>query len=253
MRTIVITAILLSACISIQNKKRLEINQDQCNVDDREDYYYSINLKFTSIVKDADNISISASTLAPCAFIDDFRVKVNLHGIKTVMTFNSNRTESDFSQSGTEEMSMNEMAEWWNGFVKEFKQVVVGAHVVVDNDLAEITIEYMDPKLLMHLEALKLPFVEGVYEYDLDEMVRQKQPKREVVIKEQTMTPEMLEMFKNQLMTQENMQKMLEQFKTGQGTIQTMTPEGNQIQMVIQRQIVSTINEKDKDRKQFLI
>lgn len=253
MRAIVITAFLLSACVSIQTKKRLEINQDQCNVDNRADYYFPINLKFTTLVKDAETLSVSASTLAPCARVEDFKVEVVLEGITTVMTFNQDRSKITHSTVRSGEMTMEEMANWWGGFVKDFKSVVVGADVEVTNDKAVIQVNFMDPKLLMHLEALKLPFTENVYEYDLDAMLEERRPKKQpqVEVKQMEMTPAMMEMFKQQLMSKENMAQMLDQFKTGNAQVQTTTPDGNKIQMVIQRQIVSTLKEQEK--KHFLI
>ena len=254
MRITIITAILLSACISIQNKKKLEINQDQCNVDKREDYYYPIHLKFSTSVRDGDPIEVSASTLAPCALVEEFVVEIVLNGIKTSMKFNSNTEEMNLALSRTEEMTMDQLAEWWNQFVPTFKYVVVGAKIEVLNNKATIEIMYMDPKVLMHLEGLKLPFTEGVYDYDIDAMLEAKRPKKQLQVQEMQMTPEILEMFKNQLMSKENMTQLMQQFKDNQSsTIETTNPQGNKIQIVLQRQIVDSSQDNKQNTKNFLI
>jgi hypothetical protein len=253
MRSLIIYSIFISAFLTIKISKRLEINQEACN--DQKNLFFPVNLKFVTLVNDQDNIQVSASSMAPCDRIDDFKVEVVLNGIYTSMKFNSEDKMFSEALSRTAPMSFQETADWWNSFIKGFKSVVVGANITIDDNKVIIELLHMNPNLLMHLESLKIPFREGVYNYDIDAIMEERNPTKHVVV-EQKMTPEMMNMFKQQLMNQEMMNNLLSQLKNGKADVVSTEKEGQKIEVIVSTSLKQKLDEEtqklNKDN-QFLI
>jgi hypothetical protein len=252
MRSLIIYSIFISAFFAIRIKKKLEINQEHCN--DSKNLFFPINLKFTTLVNDQENIQVNASALAPCDRIDSFKIEVILNGIYTSMKFNSEDKMFSEALSRTAPMSFQETSEWWKSFIGGFKSVVVGAKVSTTDDLVLIEIKHMNPQVLMHLESLKIPFEEGVYNYDIDSIMEQRNPKPKTVITHQEMTPELLEMFKQQLMKNGQMDALINQMKqNGSGDIKKNIDGSNKIEIIVKEKIVNMMDKDKKNQENFLI
>ena len=252
MRSLIIYSIFISAFFSVQIKKRLEINQELCN--DSKNAFFPMHLKFITLVNDQENIQVNASTLIPCDRIDDFKIDVVLNGTPTTMTFNQEEKFFNEALSRTAPMTIEQTAEWWNSFINGFKSVVFEAKISVTDNQATIELVHMNPQVLMHLESLKIPFEEGVFNYDIDAVLKERQPKAQTIVQHQQMTPELMEMFKQQLMKQDKMEQLMNQLNNGTSKIQTSKDGQNQIQIVVQRKIVDMMDNQSKENKgKFLI
>jgi len=250
MNKFIITALILSTYLSIQTHRRLIINQAECNQKDLNTSFFPIGINFTTIMNNQDNLNIGASALVPCNMMNEMKVIMIFNEVMTTHTIGGTQNVVNPSLFRTSEMSLKEMAAWWKEFAAGFENVVVKAKIVVTENLVEFNLTHVNSQLMMTLEAYELKFQEGNYTYDFDQFRKSKAAPMEVITTK--MSPEMMEAFKQQLMSKENMQKLLDNVEDSQESmVQVMDENGTKVQVVLQRKIVQMVD--DKKNEKFLI
>ena len=251
MRKFIITAILLSATLSIQTNRSMFINQAACNNVDQETSFFPIGINFTTSMKNLNTLKVSASSLISCAN-KNIQVEFVLNEVGTVTTLNQIEKQVLSSLSRTSPMNLQETSEWWKDFSKNFKGITIGARVSSSMDLVSIEIIYINPEVIMTLEALGKPFLENQYNYNFDEMRTITPTTTQTVVKTQVMTPEMMEVFKKQLMTKENLGQLLDNVEGhNQAMIETKEVNGNKVQVIVQSKLVQMV--KSEEINKYLV
>ena len=240
MRQFIITALILSTCLSIQTHRQLFVNKAACNHKDQSTAFFPMGINFSTSMKNLNSLQVSTSAMIPCFRSETMEVEFIFNERGTVTTMNQVENVVEPSLSRTAPMKLAELNAWWKEFAGTFKGIVVGADISSTSDLISIELFFVNSEVIATLEALGKNFVENKYNYNFDEM---RPVQTQTVIKTQAMTPEMMDIFKKQLMTQDNMAQLLDNVQGhNQAMIESQEIDGNKVQVVVKRQLVQMVN-----------
>ena len=250
MRTIFIFSILLSSYLSIQLSSSAGVFPNMCNGGNHDELFFPLNISFNSFLNDQRSFNINATTLIPCSDSSTFKLKIKFKYIDYKIIFNGQNKLLSGEFEDTKEMTYTEFYKWYQQSKNEFSFVVVQGSIKTDYDSSEITFRVINTDLFGYLDNFNIPFVLEETTYNIDEILKSREPPAKKIVETKEISPELMELFKNQLTNNSQYSDILNQLKNGNAQSTIVSKDDKKITTVIQTFVV----QKSKDNsKNFLV
>ena len=235
---IILTALLCSQMLTIKLSRSLGIDGDACN--GQEDNWKAtmpVSFTFKTFLDNIPNQFVGVTLEVPCEGLENFKFYVTLNMPK--FEYNTAEDQAEFGEEGVcmNKHTMEDLQQFWTDNIKSSQLAVYRIASEIKGDGVYITLSAVDAELLATLDDYKVPFDEGVNNYDLSQISLDE-------IEEPLVSN--LTQFSGQNITQEEMQKLmtekmqqdiLKHLNNGKGTFVENTGNGGQIQFVISSKV----------------